>query len=447
MLKNAFMQLLISVTVMFCFSNGAVAAVVVNGALDGTYPVWNRISDRPDGLGGYVDSANDAIPYEVLEVQSPVVGDILTASVQGGTQFDSFLALYTSFNPLIPATGILAVDDDGAGYPHASLSKSGLSANTSYYLVISSYSASVDPVYPLYGGYLLSLGGSFSVVPQATVTTLNAVPESITAGQSVTLTATITKLAGSAPPTGSVTFKEGVSLLGSGSLNGAGQASLVLSTLAVGTHSITAEYSGETKYGASASAPVSVLVNPIMRQLTVTLFGTGNGSLASDANHAGIACPDMCQATFTDGAVLALTPFPAVTSVFSGWNGTCGGDPCQVTMNGDKAVTAIFDLAQVRNATSKTNYATLSEALVAAATGNELLLQGMQYNGAVSLNDGVTLSGRWDAAFGSPNGKATLLADGLSVKSGNSRVTGVTVKGKLTVNGGSLRTIGVAVLP
>jgi parallel beta-helix repeat protein len=186
---------------------------------------------------------------------------------------------------------------------------------------------------------------------------------------------------------------------------------------------------------------------PPQRTLVVSVLGTGNGSVASDANHAGIACPDMCQAAFADGAVLALTPFPAVTSVFSGWNGTCGGDPCQVTMNGDKAVTAIFDLAQVRNATSKTNYATLSEALVAAATGNELLLQGMQYNGAVSLNDGVTLSGGWDASFGVKNGSRTALNGDLSVVSGASKADTIAVKGKLGVSGGSLRVSDVVVQP
>ena len=58
--KKLIQTLVISAT-LFCFTVGADAAVVVTGTLDGTYPTWNRISDRPDGLGGYVDSANDSM--------------------------------------------------------------------------------------------------------------------------------------------------------------------------------------------------------------------------------------------------------------------------------------------------------------------------------------------------------------------------------------------------
>jgi hypothetical protein len=111
-----------------------------------------------------VDSANDTLPYELLEIKTTAVGDTLTATIQGSTQFDSFLALYSLFNPAAPQANILAADDDSAGYPHAQLTKSALAANTSYYLVISSYSSTANSVYPLYGSYGLTLGGSFTVV-------------------------------------------------------------------------------------------------------------------------------------------------------------------------------------------------------------------------------------------------------------------------------------------
>ena len=68
-------------------------------------------------------------------------------------------------------------------------------------------------------------------------------------GSDVTLTATINSLTPLvATPTGTVEFYEGVTLLGSVSVNGSGQASQVLSGLALGTHPITANYSGDVNH-------------------------------------------------------------------------------------------------------------------------------------------------------------------------------------------------------
>src|SRR5439155_97659 len=60
-------------------------------------------------------------------------------------------------------------------------------------------------------------------------------------GQPVTFTATMAaKSPGAGTPTGTVTFKDGSSTLGTGTLNSSGQAMFTTSTLAVGPHSITA---------------------------------------------------------------------------------------------------------------------------------------------------------------------------------------------------------------
>lgn len=182
-------QALVMSTISFCLSGGVDAAigVSVSGTLDATYPTWNRISNRPNGVGGYVDSANDNVPYEVLEIRTTVPGDILTATVGRTTQFDSFLALYSSFDPNAPMTNLIAADDDSGGYPHAQLSTSGLAANTSYFLVITSYSNTVNSVFPLYGAYSLTLGGSFIVVPPV-VAGISPTSGSITGGTQVTIT-------------------------------------------------------------------------------------------------------------------------------------------------------------------------------------------------------------------------------------------------------------------
>lgn len=183
------------------------------------------------------------------------------------------------------------------------------------------------------------------------------------------------------------------------------------------------------------------------KTLTITINGSGSGTVVSDLGHSGIACPGMCQASFSDGVVVTLSHYPSTTSVFYGWNGACINDPCMVTMDAAKDVIATFTLAQVKNKTSGKNYATLTEALSMAADGNELLLLGMQYNGAISLNSGITLNGGWDGVFGNKSGLQTALNDGLTILGGMATVETVTVKGMLSLRGGVLRAKDVKVLP
>jgi Bacterial Ig-like domain (group 3)/FG-GAP-like repeat len=69
-------------------------------------------------------------------------------------------------------------------------------------------------------------------------------------GQAVTFRTTVTaSLKGFATPTGSVTFKDGSTILGTSALS-AGKASLTTSTLSVGTHTIRVFYSGDSNFNA-----------------------------------------------------------------------------------------------------------------------------------------------------------------------------------------------------
>ena len=80
-------------------------------------------------------------------------------------------------------------------------------------------------------------------------------------GQSVTLTATVAAVTpGSGTPTGTVTFKNGATVLGTGTLS-SGKAAFSISALAVGPHSITATYGGSINYNTSVSAVLTETVN------------------------------------------------------------------------------------------------------------------------------------------------------------------------------------------
>jgi hypothetical protein len=93
-------------------------------------------------------------------------------------------------------------------------------------------------------------------------------------------------------------------------------------------------------------------------KLTVTLAGTGTGTVASAP--AGIACPGTCAFDFSDGQVVTLTAAPTGASAFTGWSGDapagCGMNlTCEVTMSAAKNVTATFTPTYVLTVTKAGN--------------------------------------------------------------------------------------------
>lgn len=81
---------------------------------------------------------------------------------------------------------------------------------------------------------------------------------STTYGDPVTLTATLT--ASSGVPTGMVAFYDGATLLGTGILDGNGQATFSTSALGAGTHDLTAQYAGEGAFASSSDTLTGGLV-------------------------------------------------------------------------------------------------------------------------------------------------------------------------------------------
>src|SRR5262249_50080288 len=108
---------------------------------------------------------------------------------------------------------------------------------------------------------LFSLTGKIFVRP-ATTTTLTASPNPSTVGQAVTLTATVRPVApATGTPTGTVTFSNGAATIGTATLGATGTASIVVATLAAGSHSLTAAYAGAGNFQPSTSAVVTQVVN------------------------------------------------------------------------------------------------------------------------------------------------------------------------------------------
>ncbi|HYM12605.1 MAG TPA: Ig-like domain repeat protein, partial [Bryobacterales bacterium] len=132
----------------------------------------------------------------------------------------------------------------------------------------SSLTVTTHSITAVYGGDAnfntsTSLALSQGVNQASTNTTVGSSANPSVFGQSVTFTATVAVVApGGGTPTGTVTFLDNGVSIGSGALNGSGQATYTTSSLAVGGHPITATYGGDSNHsGSTTSAALSQTVN------------------------------------------------------------------------------------------------------------------------------------------------------------------------------------------
>jgi hypothetical protein len=103
-------------------------------------------------------------------------------------------------------------------------------------------------------------------------------------GHKVTVTATVIDNSAVATPTGTVTFRDGSTTLGSGTLNtpagvlGEAFATLTTSALGLGTHSITAAYSGDATFAKSSAV---AFTETIVSRATTTSLVTSSANPAA----------------------------------------------------------------------------------------------------------------------------------------------------------------------
>jgi hypothetical protein len=167
-----------------------------------------------------------------------------------------------------------------------------------------------------YLGNFNFLGSSNSVsqvvgqVP--TVTGLSAAPNPAVYGDSVTLTATVSaQPAGAGTPTGSVTFMDGETVLGTGALSATadGQQAVLTMPLLPGAHNLVAMYAGTARYLASTSPVVSETVQRAPSHLVARSYISQTPPFPE-----GVLISGRLEATLTgnNGA-----PLPGETLVFS----------------------------------------------------------------------------------------------------------------------------------
>jgi len=208
--------------------------------------------------------------------------------------------------------------------PGMSLSSSGTLSGTPTAAGASSFTVTVTDSST--GSYTGSQAYALTVNMAPTTTTLSVSNSSLNPGQSVTLTATVTAAAGM--PTGTVSFYDGTTLLGTAPLNTSGVATLSTTSLSAGaTHVITATYSGDSNFLTSTTtASTSVVVAPL--DFTLTLSGPAIQTAVPGSAISYQVVVDPLYGSYAGPVSFTVSGLPAgATATF---------DPATVAANGGK---------------------------------------------------------------------------------------------------------------
>ena len=192
--------------------------------------------------------------------------------------------------------------------------------------------------------------------------TLTATPVNAVSGGAVTLTATFNGLtAGAVPALGTVTFFDGqTELTGSAFTFVTNSNSLVVtltdSNLAVGTHTITAAFSGDSHYAAATTGPV-----------TVTVAAAVPPSFSVAASPAALTVKQGGSGT----DVFTLTPAGGFSSTVTFTCGSglptgvsCSFSPASVTPSGSTPLTTTLTITTTGSSTARLAPSRLAAAVV-----------------------------------------------------------------------------------
>ena len=231
------------------------------------------------GDGNFTGSTSSAVTNTVAKGGTTTsLGSAPNPSVIG--QNVTFTATVTVTPPAAgTASGTVSFQDAGTAIGSGAVDSAGHASFSTTALSVGSHT--ITAVYSGDGNFNGSSSGTQTqVVNRAGTTT--AVTSSLnpsTAGQNVTFTATVSVVSpGAGVPTGSVNFSDGSTGLGSGSLDSAGHASFSTSSLAAGTHTITAAYVGDGNFGNSSGSVVQS-VNSGLTNTSTALMSSANPNL------------------------------------------------------------------------------------------------------------------------------------------------------------------------
>lgn len=358
---------------------GGGSATITTGA--GTVP---NLPGGTDSLTATYNGNNDyntsstSVPVSEVVQQGPSTAS-LTSSENPANTGDAvtFTVLIAGVTRGALPTGTVTFMDGtttlgtGTLVPGAGLSVATLTTNT--------LTAGTHPITAVYAGDTNYTGSTSNVVSevvnQATSTpVLTASPNPANTGDAVTFTATLTGVNGLPLPTGTVTFMDGTTSLGTGTLvPGTGQstATLTTNTLTAGSHPITAVYAGDTDYTGSTSLVVNEVIN--QSPITTTTF------LASSVNPSmfGQVITFTATVSAASGTPIGTVTFEDTTTNQSLGQATLASGVASVTVSSLVATTGdAIEADYLGSGAFQASSATLNQGVDESATTTTLATSG-----------------------------------------------------------------------
>ena len=252
-----------------------------------------------------------------------------------------------------------------------------------------------------------------TVIQSSTTVTLTSSLNPSGYGSPVTFRATVTPSAA----TGTITFADGNTTLGTGTLSG-GIATYTTSALALGSHSITASYGGDGSYGPGVSSPLTQTVTQ----------ANSSVALSSSANPSSYGTPVTFTATVTPSTATGTVTFTSGkttlgTSTLSGGIATysttalpVGGNTITASYGGDandsaansptltqtvNQASVTVTLASTPNPSAYGSLVTFTATVTTPADGTVTFTDGSTKLGTVAIVGGIATYSSSALAVGS----------------------------------------------
>ncbi|MBI3411311.1 MAG: Ig-like domain repeat protein [Planctomycetes bacterium] len=272
------------------------------------------------GATGWLGSNGDSAAQQVTDGTGTAVSSSPNPSAFGGSVTFTATVIAADAGAGIPTGAVTFTEGASVLASNVAVNGSGQASFSTTGLSVGSHT--ITATFTGTGGWQNSAGNDSSVpqvVNNGTTTSALSAPNPSTFGDSVTFTATVTDGgAGAGVPTGTVTFTEGVTVLASGvAVDGAGHASFSTATLGVGSHTITASFTGTGGWQNSSDNTAAQLVQDTT---TTTLVSSGSPvdfrqnvifTATVTADHSGIgAGVPVGTVSFTEGATVLAANVP-----------------------------------------------------------------------------------------------------------------------------------------
>jgi hypothetical protein len=388
-----------------------------------------------------------SLDYARVGADFPVSATYDTSTVARATSHDGLVAYFTvpyettttvaskpnpsSYDQTVTFTATVVVTGDttgAAGKPDGTVtfsdSVTGATMGTGTLssgvatLTYSALSVGTHTITASYGGSETGLGyqsssGTMSQtvnkdIASAVVTSL---PNASYYGQPVTFTATIT-----APyntPTGTVTFYDSTTSLGTGTLDASGVTTLTTSTLTIGTHSITVVYAGDTN-NAPATSPIlqqvvetNTSTSTVVSSLNPTYYGDAVTFTATLVGSYGTPTGTI---VFVDASTSTTLSTATLTAGTGTYTATASSGAISTLAVGTHTIQAIY----VGNGTN----AAVTSNVAQVVKTNATTLTVVSSAPSIYVGKSVTFTVTAVGASGVPAGSISILVDGVTLAAG-----------------------------